>query len=65
MEPVIVDELTPELTDCQANVVPKPWTFPLGMKALENYVHWNGLKLGIYYDDESVYNARSIETILY
>ena len=46
-------------------MVPTPSTFPLGKKALAYHVHSNGLKLGIYYDDESVYNARSIETILY
>ena len=46
-------------------MLPKPSTFLLGMKGLTNYVHSNGLKLGIYSNDESVYNARSIETILY
>ena len=65
MEPIILDELTPELTYCEVNVVPKPSMFPWGMKALEDYVHSTRLKLGIYFDDESVYNARSIETILY
>ena len=65
MEPIIVDELTLELTYCQGNVVPKPSMFPSGIKALVDYVHSNGLKHEIYYDDESVYNVRSIETILY
>ena len=65
MEPIIVEEITPELTYCQGNVVPKPSTFPLNMKALGDCVCSNKLKLGIFYDDESVYNARSIETILY
>ena len=46
-------------------MVHKPSTFPLGMKDLVDYVDSNGLNLGIHYDDESVYNARSIEYILY
>ena len=60
MEPIIVDEITLEITYCQGNVVPKPSTFRSGMKALTDYVHSNELKLGIYYDDELVYNAISI-----
>ncbi|KAG0543073.1 hypothetical protein BDA96_02G158000 [Sorghum bicolor] len=36
--------------DSQGNLVPKPSTFPSGMKALSDYVHGKGLKLGIYSD---------------
>ena len=46
-------------------MVSKPTMFPSGMNALVDYVHSNGLKIGIHYDDESAYNGRSIETILY
>lgn len=34
----------------QGNLVPKNTTFPSGMKALADYVHSKGLKLGIYGD---------------
>ena len=34
----------------QGNLVPKKSTFPSGMKALADYVHNKGLKLGIYSD---------------
>ncbi|KAG5006420.1 hypothetical protein JHK82_024378 [Glycine max] len=34
----------------QGNLVPKASTFPSGIKALADYVHKKGLKLGIYYD---------------
>lgn len=34
----------------QGNLVPNPSTFPSGMKALSDYVHGKGLKLGIYSD---------------
>jgi len=34
----------------QGNLVPKASTFPSGMKALADYVHKKGLKLGIYSD---------------
>ncbi|CAD6225534.1 unnamed protein product [Miscanthus lutarioriparius] len=36
--------------DSQGNLEPKPSTFPSGMKALSDYVHGKGLKLGIYSD---------------
>ncbi|KAG2633959.1 hypothetical protein PVAP13_2NG224303 [Panicum virgatum] len=36
--------------DSQGNLVPNPSTFPSGMKALSDYVHGKGLKLGIYSD---------------
>ncbi|XP_022773617.1 alpha-galactosidase-like [Durio zibethinus] len=35
---------------CQGNLVPKASTFPSGIKALADYVHSKGLKLGIYSD---------------
>lgn len=34
----------------QGNLVPKKSTFPSGIKALADYVHSKGLKLGIYSD---------------
>ena len=34
--------------DTQGRLVPNPKTFPYGMKALADYVHGKGLKLGIY-----------------
>nr|CAB3452996.1 unnamed protein product [Digitaria exilis] len=36
--------------DSQGNLVPNPSKFPSGMKALSDYVHGKGLKLGIYSD---------------
>ncbi|THU44865.1 hypothetical protein C4D60_Mb02t11870 [Musa balbisiana] len=36
--------------DSQGNFVPKKSTFPSGIKALADYVHGKGLKLGIYSD---------------
>ena len=34
----------------QGQLVPDPKTFPSGIKALADYVHAKGLKLGIYSD---------------
>ena len=34
----------------QGNLVPKDSIFPSGMKALADYVHSKGLKIGIYAD---------------
>lgn len=34
----------------QGNLVPKASAFPSGIKALADYVHEKGLKLGIYSD---------------
>lgn len=34
----------------QGQLVPDPKTFPSGIKALADYVHGKGLKLGIYSD---------------
>jgi alpha-galactosidase len=36
--------------DAQGNIFPDPKRFPSGMKALADYVHSRGLKLGIYSD---------------
>uniref|UniRef100_A0A0C9RJP7 Alpha-galactosidase n=1 Tax=Wollemia nobilis TaxID=56998 RepID=A0A0C9RJP7_9CONI len=36
--------------DAQGNLVPRASTFPSGIKALADYVHSKGLKLGIYSD---------------
>ncbi|EEF36784.1 alpha-galactosidase [Ricinus communis] len=36
--------------DSQGNLVPKVSTFPSGIKALADYIHGKGLKLGIYSD---------------
>jgi alpha-galactosidase len=36
--------------DAQGNIVPDPARFPSGIKALADYVHSKGLKLGIYSD---------------
>nr|XP_009801316.1 PREDICTED: alpha-galactosidase-like [Nicotiana sylvestris] len=36
--------------DDQGNLAPKKSTFPSGMKAVADYVHSKGLKLGIYSD---------------
>ncbi|XP_014511173.1 alpha-galactosidase [Vigna radiata var. radiata] len=46
-----IDDCWGELNrDSQGNLVPKASTFPSGMKALADYVHKKGLKLGIYSD---------------
>lgn len=34
----------------QGQLIPDPETFPSGIKALADYVHEKGLKLGIYSD---------------
>lgn len=34
----------------QGQLVPDPKTFPSGIKALADYIHGKGLKLGIYSD---------------
>ncbi|XP_057979390.1 alpha-galactosidase 3 [Malania oleifera] len=36
--------------DSKGQLVPDPKTFPLGIKALADYIHGKGLKLGIYSD---------------
>ncbi|KAL0728432.1 hypothetical protein Bca4012_024525 [Brassica carinata] len=46
-----IDDCWGELKrDAQGNLVAKASTFPSGMKALSDYVHSKGLKLGIYSD---------------
>ncbi|KAJ7975499.1 Alpha-galactosidase [Quillaja saponaria] len=46
-----LDDCWAELNrDYQGNLVPKASTFPSGIKALADYVHGKGLKLGIYSD---------------
>ncbi|RDY03229.1 hypothetical protein CR513_13200, partial [Mucuna pruriens] len=46
-----IDDCWGELNrDSQGNLVPKASTFPSGIKALADYVHNKGLKLGIYSD---------------
>lgn len=50
-EYVNIDDCWAELNrDSNGNFVPKADTFPSGMKALADYVHNKGLKLGIYSD---------------
>lgn len=46
----------------QDQLVPDPKTFPSGIKALADYVHSKGLKLGIYSDAgyDEYYNCESI-----
>lgn len=46
-----LDDCWAELNrDSQGNMVPKRSTFPSGIKALADYVHSKGLKIGIYSD---------------
>ncbi|XP_052181290.1 alpha-galactosidase-like [Diospyros lotus] len=46
-----LDDCWAELNrDSKGNLVPKDSTFPSGIKALADYVHGKGLKLGIYSD---------------
>ncbi|XP_023541761.1 alpha-galactosidase 1-like [Cucurbita pepo subsp. pepo] len=50
-EYVNIDDCWAEIArDDKGNLVPKKSTFPSGMKALADYVHAKGLKLGIYSD---------------
>ncbi|KAJ0104507.1 hypothetical protein Patl1_19229 [Pistacia atlantica] len=50
-EYINLDDCWAELNrDSQGNMVPKASTFPSGIKALADYVHGKGLKLGIYSD---------------
>jgi alpha-galactosidase len=39
---------TPGVRDAQGNLVPDPTRFPHGIKAVADYVHARGLKIGIY-----------------
>lgn len=36
--------------EVQGQLVPGPKTFPSGIKALADYIHGKGLKIGIYSD---------------
>ncbi|CAI0416436.1 unnamed protein product [Linum tenue] len=48
---VNIDDCWAEKTrDCKGNLRPKKSTFPSGIKAVADYVHSKGLKLGIYSD---------------
>jgi hypothetical protein len=48
------------LVCCQGNLVPKASTFPSGIKALADYIHGKGLKLGIYSDAGYIYSLSHI-----
>ena len=47
---IIIDDLWQGGRDKFNNIIPDPQKFPSGMKALADYVHAKGLKLGIYSD---------------
>ncbi|CAL9243841.1 unnamed protein product [Arabidopsis halleri] len=47
---VNIDDCWAEISRDKASLVPKKSTFPSGIKALADYVHSKGLKLGIYSD---------------
>ena len=47
---IFIDDLWQGGRDCHNNIIPDPKKFPNGMKALADYVHSKGLKLGIYSD---------------
>jgi alpha-galactosidase len=47
---VNIDDCWQGQRDADGNIQPDPTRFPSGMKALANYVHGKGLKLGIYSD---------------
>ena len=47
---IFIDDLWQGGRDCQNNIIPDPKKFPNGIKALADYVHSKGLKLGIYSD---------------
>jgi alpha-galactosidase len=49
-EYVNIDDCWHGTRDADGNIRPDPETFPSGMKALADYVHARGLKLGIYSD---------------
>lgn len=49
-EYIFIDDLWQGGRDRQNNIIPDPEKFPNGMKALADYVHSKGLKLGIYSD---------------
>lgn len=47
---IFIDDLWQGGRDAQNNIIPDPKKFPSGIKALADYVHAKGLKLGIYSD---------------
>lgn len=47
---IFIDDCWQGGRDAQNNIIPDPKKFPGGMKALADYVHSKGLKLGIYSD---------------
>ncbi len=47
---IYIDDLWQGGRDARNNIIPDPKKFPNGMKALADYVHSKGLKLGIYSD---------------
>lgn len=47
---IIIDDLWQGSRDANGNLRPDPKKFPSGIKALADYVHSKGLKLGIYSD---------------
>jgi alpha-galactosidase len=54
-----IDDCWGELKrDSQGSLVAKASTFPSGIKALSDYVHSKGLKLGIYSDAGYVYTDK-------
>ncbi|MGI6224255.1 MAG: glycoside hydrolase family 27 protein [Prevotella sp.] len=47
---IFIDDIWQGGRDAHNNIIPDPQKFPSGMKALADYVHSKGLKLGIYSD---------------
>lgn len=47
---IFIDDLWQGGRDCHNNIIPDPKKFPNGIKAVADYVHSKGLKLGIYSD---------------
>lgn len=47
-EYIIIDDIWQGGRDNQNNIIPDPEKFPNGIKALADYIHSKGLKLGIY-----------------
>jgi len=47
---VNIDDCWQVCRDAQGNIVADPTRFPSGIKALADYVHGKGLKLGVYTD---------------
>ena len=49
-EYIIIDDTWQASRDSNGNIVPNATKFPSGMKALADYIHSKGLKLGLYSD---------------